>query len=310
MATTYRNLANSEKDFDNILTKIKMNVNRSDRIHKAYTIVRKLADLVYGNGSKGSEQRWKAHNEKYPKGESLQALLDIREVANFIPFLGTIERSVLRLKMEALLKGSMIRGDESELNNKSVARNTQFELFLFSHLCLSGYEVEICEHNPDIKVTIGSRVYFIECKRILRHSDNSVNSNVKTALRQLNSSLVNKDDNHFGIVAISVQRILSKPEDILNSKTPDTGLKYVQELTRQFIEENNASWQNSNRLKNNRIASVWVHYSGGVVVDSDIPLWSLSNTTMTNAWRDSRSMDIIEKDFANMQRQLRLSNLA
>ena len=106
-----------------------------------------------------------------------------------------------------------------------------------------------------------------------------------------------------------MQRLLSGPDMLLFSENQVVGLSHVQDLTRAFIEEYHHIWQNPNRLKNSRIASVWVHYSGGLMTPGKSPPFSsLSNTTMTNAWKDARNLNVIREDFADMEAKLRSLN--
>jgi len=305
MPTTYQALADSETEFNKVLDRLSVPIIQTDRIHLAYGIVSELAELVSQYGTVGIDEKWAALEEKYTKGEPTQALLDIREVAHFLPYLHEVDDGILKIKLTALIKGNLLRIEESEINNNSVARNTQFELFLFSQLRLVGIKAELCDPNPDVKAYINGRTYFIECKRILRLTNTSVNTNAKKALRQLNEHMDRNNESQFGIVALSIQRILAKPEEILNSPTQQTGLDYIQKQSHDFIEQNNQSWQNPARLKNSRIASVWVHFSGGLITKTSPPLSSLSNVTMTNAWRDARNLDVIKADFAYMEETLR-----
>jgi hypothetical protein len=305
MPTTYQVLADSETEFNRVLSRLGIPLSHTDRIHIAFALVSELAELVSLYRTSGIDEKWAAHEKKYKKGEPTQALLDIREVANFIPFLHEINDEILKTKLTLLIKGNLLRIEESEVNNNSVARNTQFELFLFSQLRSVGIDAELCDPNPDVKVFINGRTYYIECKRILRLTATSVNTNSKKALRQLNEHMDRHDESQFGVVALSVQRILAKPEEILNSHTQQSGLDFIQNQSYDFIEQNNHSWQNPARLKNSRIASVWVHFSGGIITKTQPPLSSLSNLTMTNAWRDARNLDVIKKDFAHMEGALR-----
>jgi len=303
--TTFRQLANTRNEFDLLLSRCGTTSVNNNRIHRAYNMVTELADLVDNNKHPNSDIEWEKYAEQHSMAEPLQALLDVKDIHNFLPYISGVSDLILKEKLKRLLDGPFMMLNESSTTNTSEPRNTQFELLLFGLLRRAGYNAELCDPRPDIKVYSGNLEFFIECKRILNLSEASINRNTKEAYRQLNIQMDRNNKNQFGAIAISVQRLIVKPEEILNSPSPMNGLNFIKKLSEDFILKYGKIWHNPSRIKNSRIASVWVHYAGGVISKQfSPPLNMLTNTTMTNAWHDSRNLKVFIETFNDMESKL------
>jgi hypothetical protein len=71
--------------------------------------------------------------------------------------------------------------------------------------------------EPDVTLRTNSTKFVVECKRPYR--EESIRANIKDANEQLEMFL-DADEKLFGIIAISVSRILLRPTDVLVKQAP------------------------------------------------------------------------------------------
>lgn len=94
---------------------------------------------------------------------------------------------------------------EAETATSRDGRNVMFELALGAEWALCGAEVEILE--PDLLLKTPDRGYLIACKR--PEHEHSIRAAVRSAASQLRSALPPAPNNHFGIIAVCISRILN-----------------------------------------------------------------------------------------------------
>jgi len=81
-----------------------------------------------------------------------------------------------------------------------------FELALGAEWALLGGKVEFVE--PDLALRMPLRNYLTACKR--PESEHGIRASVKDAAAQLRVALTKTGDDHFGIIALSLSRILNR----------------------------------------------------------------------------------------------------
>jgi hypothetical protein len=81
-----------------------------------------------------------------------------------------------------------------------------FELALGAEWTISGKKVELQE--PDLLLRTPPRNYFVACKR--PEHEHGIRAAVKDAARQLTEVLSNAPSDYFGLIAISLGRILNR----------------------------------------------------------------------------------------------------
>jgi hypothetical protein len=191
-------------------------------------------------------------------GEFRQAIFDLTELFDiFQAIKGTTDDDILRDKLIKLNSGNSVHSLENATN--SVARNTQFEMILYSELKESGVNAIFAEPNPDILINSTNHNFAIECKRVFSQSPSRVQSAVGDARDQL-KRLFERDDKAVGIIAIDLSRHLTNGELMIESDTDNAD--HVRDFLGSEMERLRASfsrhWAKS-RIGDQRIVCVIVH---------------------------------------------------
>jgi hypothetical protein len=141
-------------------------------------------------------------------GELATALIELRDLIEIYYAFRSDNTAIFKDKLGAALSGPLTIVEEStEKPANTAGRNIMFELSLAAHWRLLGLDVELSD--PDVILHVGDITFYVECKRPF--SEHSVRSNLRDALRQLNRKLSHAaSTSHFGLVALSVTRILNK----------------------------------------------------------------------------------------------------
>jgi hypothetical protein len=124
----------------------------NDRIHRLLDIVRAHNPQVQGPvvQMRQEEQR-----------QYMFALAELLEFHQIADWLRHEAPAILGPKLIRALSGSSDPAEET--NKNSDGRNTMFELSLAAEWRRAGLKIEIGE--PDIKLTVGSQIFLVECKR-------------------------------------------------------------------------------------------------------------------------------------------------
>lgn len=143
------------------------------------------------------------------------------------------DKVILKKKLLNITKGSYLLSEEDA--SDTLARDTSFELNLFSFLVSNKFDVKICEPNPDLRILGNKCTYDIECKR--PQSMKSLKKNLKKAVRQLDK--YSKPIDVIPTIAISLDQILFARQDvILSADNEETALKFLKKTLMTFSEEN------------------------------------------------------------------------
>ena len=157
----------------------------------------------------------------------------VLEVCNIIEALekSNQDKNIVRAKLIDLIKGTYLLSEENIDNTK--ARNTTFELSLFSFFSLKGLKVDLKEPNPDLITYTHNFTYYIECKRPASYE--TLEKNIRKAIKQLKKI----DNNNFiPTIALSLDKIIFKKELILNTFDEKSALQSLNSLLLKFSQQN------------------------------------------------------------------------
>ncbi|MBU0978222.1 hypothetical protein KKF92_00105 [Patescibacteria group bacterium] len=139
---------------------------------------------------------------------------------------------IIKNKLADLAKGTYLLSEENSADTR--ARDTTFELSLFSFLQSRGLDVDMCEPNPDLRLKSEKFVYEVECKR--PQSIKSLEKSIKKAARQLRKSTGN---DVVPTIALSLDQILFKGNDlILDSKDEASASNFLNATLEVFLRDN------------------------------------------------------------------------
>jgi hypothetical protein len=181
--------------FDGWLRALDVPVRSMDRVHYA---VRKLekAQQAFLDGTEAA-----AGVSKSDYLFALTEALELRDV--YRAFKDDLSHQ-LRDRLTRALSGPPL--PEAETTKNRDGRNVMFELALGTEWALLGGKVDFVE--PDLALKMPLRNYLIACKR--PQSDHGIRAAVKDAAAQLRVALARTGEDHFGIIAISLSRILNR----------------------------------------------------------------------------------------------------
>jgi hypothetical protein len=240
-------LSQLEQSYSKLLASLNLDIKRS-RFRKAFNDYRKITDSI----NTIREVPENLLNEYRCAVYDLSQLKDI-----YIEINDYHDRALLKDKLKKLNEGSSDPAEENPLN--TIARNTQFELKLFSDLKESGVPCNLGEPRPDILVNNSRGNYAIECKRIFSDDDSKIRGNISDACKQLDLYL-NENTDATGIIAVDVTRRLTGGTKYLYAESTK-GAKAQLEHDLRVLHRQYAKFWQSNRIKNKRIASIMLYAS-------------------------------------------------
>lgn len=192
---TYSQIIKNLEGFDPWLVGLGVKPVASDRIHKAFNILRR-ADEASRRGHETGKFTDIGPDDWFGIVEALEANDVFAAFQNDTP-------EELAPKVKRALNGPARPADE-RANNRD-GRNVWFELSLAADWRLRGAVVSLGE--PDLRLTKDGLTFLLACKR--PDNRNSVKRNLELALAQLNNHLKGTPDNCFGVVALSLNRVLN-----------------------------------------------------------------------------------------------------
>ena len=188
--------------------------------------------------------------------------------------------------------------NETELNNR--ARNTLWELNLFSRLKNAGMFATLADPNPDVLFHASKRKYFIQCKRIFSNKERALRQIIKDAVKQLQKDLEDKEENNFGIIALSLERPFAEIISIIQASSELEGKSNLAELLKIFIKDHGYLLQDPKIIKDHRIIGIMVYTAhpsivGGKTFAED------SYIILTNTWPQSTEYQPGFEDFTPLK---------
>lgn len=223
----FTHLLGYEKKFKNMFDEFGLKYIPSSRISQYFSYLNKLEKARRLDRKKFGEFVQKNKAKYY------YSQFYVREICNIVDAIesSTQDQKIVKEKLKDLVKGTYLLSEETINNTK--ARNTTFELVLFSFFNSKGLKVKLDDPNPDMKLFTNNFIYNIECKR--PYLAKSLEKNIKEAVRQLRKS---KNSRSISTIALSLEQIVLGDDLILHSHNERAALSYLEFLLTKFAHEN------------------------------------------------------------------------
>lgn len=169
---------------------------------------------------------------------SLGLLFELAGILEVIDDLKEDSLTIFLSKLKLTFKSPLLMTDEDSDNN--LARNTLFELKLFSRLYKNGYSAKLHYDHPDISFQVQEREYAIECKRI--YKPDTLVKNTHRALKQLVDYSLSKlkpegIQARYGIVAISLSRYIHSGDKLFDAVSQDKARERINYEMKKIFDE-------------------------------------------------------------------------
>jgi hypothetical protein len=235
----YCDLLHRLDGFDPWLRSLGLTPRSNDRVHQAFNTLR-LADEASRKGQETGE---------YSKvqGEHLFPLIEALEAHDIFTAFENDSSEALVNSLKRAMSGPAQPVDEKKGAN-SDGRNIWFELALAAQWRLLGATVHLGE--PDLRLLRDNKTFLVACKRPA--SENSVRSNIRGAIAQLNRNLRLAPQDVFGVVAISFSRVLNPGDKYFSGD-----LEHLGNLLQGCMHQYNRHWQSAEA--DPRICSILFH---------------------------------------------------
>lgn len=233
----FSDLLKNEKRVRELYSKYGLSLNPASRIVQYFTYLRELEEI-----RKQDPETFKKNFAK-DRLKFYFSQFYVMELSNIVNALekSSPKAEIVKDKLSDLSKGTYLLSEEDVTNTK--ARDTMFELSLFAFLRKFNLNVDLCEPNPDIRLTSNNFIYNIECKR--PSSMNSVEHQIKKAKKQL-EKLARRGI--IPTIALSLDQIflkkaLSESEEksdiFLDSENETSAKAFLDATLFKFLAENN-----------------------------------------------------------------------
>ena len=228
----YSDLLLYEGKIGNLYTKLKLGYNSTNRISQYFKF------LSYIEKFRTSDPERLNNLIKHNKAKYYFSLYYVLEICNIISALenSNHDETFLKRKLIDLAKGTYLLSEEN--NNNTKARDTTFELSLFSFFHSKGLDINLDDPNPDLRLSSNKFIYNIECKRPF--SEKTLEKHIKKAVNQLEKT---KTENSVPTIAISLEQIVfgnnGNIDFILDSKDQKTALQRLDMLLLNALQKYN-----------------------------------------------------------------------
>lgn len=201
----YSDLLTRLQSFDLWLKSLGITPKLNDRIHLAFETLRKANDAVLVGRATGNYEK--------VSGQDIHPIVEALEAYDILCAFEGDNSSELSQAIQRALSGPFQPRDESPSNSEG--RNTWFELSLAADWRLHGAALRLGE--PDLRLERDDYEFWLACKR--PQYEHSVRANIRSAISQLENNLQTAPNKVYGVVAISLNRVLNPgsgywPEDI------------------------------------------------------------------------------------------------
>lgn len=220
-----------EEKIKNLYSRFGLSFSSSNRISQYFVYLGKIEKTR--NLNDGSFSRlFEKDKSKYYFSQSY-----VLEICNIIDALenSNHDEKLVKEKLIDLVKGTYLLSEESRNNTK--ARDTSFELSLFSFFHSKGLDVKLDDPNPDLQLLSSNLTYNIECKR--PNSPKSLEKHIKDAIKQLGKTT---KANNIPTIALSLEQVLlgndAKVDLILDSKDEKSALSFLSVILYNFLQKN------------------------------------------------------------------------
>lgn len=224
----FSDLLQYENKVKNLFDKYGLGFNSTNRIARYFKYLREIEE-----GRQLDNQKFGKILQK-DKAKYYYSQFYVLEICNLVDALERRlqEKTIIKNKLVDLAKGTYLLSEENPADTR--ARDTTFELSLFSFLQSRDLAINVCEPNPDLRLKSEKFVYEIECKR--PQSMKSLEKNIKKAARQLRKSTGN---NVVPTIALSLDQILFQGKDlILDSRDEASASNFLNATLEVFLKDN------------------------------------------------------------------------
>lgn len=283
---TFDRLLKSGEKFKSILDDLNIKPNNENRIFKSLQKVKELNDELIKTGEIND------YETRLFQGREIEALMDASEIDKIVPSLKKqSNKKILKKCLTNILSGSEYRSDETVSNNK--ARNTMFELLLFSDFVSAGLPAELGDQNPDIIVRLPNAKYLIECKRIFNNSNQSIKSNLIKASKQLSKQL--GQPNIYGVIGLSLDRYYTAGKKLLDSTSGEKAIQFLFKEQELFMEKNRHLWLNPSIIRSDRIIGIILYIGVPTMTKlENIPSYA-TNIVITDTFTNYKKPELFKQ---------------
>ena len=223
----YSDLLLYKKKVKELYSKLGLNFDESNRISKYFKYLGEIE-----KSRKLNKTKFHALIQKN-KAKYYYSQFYVLEICKIIDALqnSKLDKNILKEKLTHLAKGTYLLSEET-INNTQ-ARDTTFELSLFSFFYARNLRVKLGSPNPDLKLLTNNFTYNIECKR--PYSPKSLERQIRKALKQLR-----KTGNGASIptMALSLEQVILGDDLILDSKDEQSALIFLDATLSRFAQDN------------------------------------------------------------------------
>lgn len=224
----FSNLLLYRKKYASLFNELNLRLSPHSRINQYFDFLEKKEQTRIKQPQEFSKlinsNRAKYYYSQFYTGE-LQSIFDALEA-------NPQNSQILKDKLSDLAKGTYLLSEEN-ISDTS-ARNTSFELLLFSYLHERGAEVFLRDPNPDLEVITSNFVYDVECKR--PSSEKTVEKNIRKALKQIRKRKLVSDN--VPVIALSLDKVLLNDDLVYHSKNEETSLLGLERLLLNYLKHN------------------------------------------------------------------------
>lgn len=223
----YSDLLLYEKKIKDLYSKLGLNFDESNRISKYFKYLGEIE-----KSRKLDKAKFHALIQKN-KAKYYYSQFYVLEICKIVDALQNtkLDEKILKEKLTLLAKGTYLLSEEN-INNTQ-ARDTTFELSLFSFLYARNLQVKVGSSNPDLQLSTPNFTYNIECKR--PYSANSLERNIRKALKQLRKT---RNGVSIPTMALSLEQVILGDDLILDSRNDQSALTFLDAMLSQFAQDN------------------------------------------------------------------------
>lgn len=189
---------------------------------RRYNRFRKYKEnMVWLSAHDAAEERAQIYHKLEAEGrltEVLSTMIDSIEIVETIPALREAEAELPLELLKTAFSGPVDSFAEDHKSNR--ARNAMFELNMAAMAARNGLRPVLSTTNPDISFEFQECTIKMECKRVM--SEAKVFDRVGEGIEQLENSVRVGSD--IGIVAVSLSRIVSQGDRVIESPDPHANL--------------------------------------------------------------------------------------
>ncbi len=223
----YSDLLLYRKKVKDLYIKLGLNFDESNRISKYFKYLGEIE-----KSRTLDKDKFRALIQKN-KAKYYYSQFYVLEICKIIDALQNtkLDENILKEKLTHLARGTYLLSEEN-INNTQ-ARDTTFELSLFSFLYTRNLQVKLSGSNPDLQLSTTNFTYNIECKR--PYSVRSLERNIRKALKQLRKT---RNGVSIPVMALSLEQVILGDDLILDSKDEQSALTFLDATLSQFAQNN------------------------------------------------------------------------